>query len=144
MLKQKHYPKPPTFILVGLILSFAFSVKLYLWWEASGAWFSLLLAFIFFLIFMLCANPIILWRTFVVDDGFLTVCKRFYKPIIINIADSIFQINIKDNKIHLLFFNLDGKYFHIAPASYTNGGELSERILAYVKKHNITVDIISE
>ena len=142
-MKQKYYPKPPVFILVGLILSFVLSATMCLWWEASGTWIAIVLAIFFFLLFILCANPLVTWRTIVVDEDFLTVFKRFYKPMRVNITDSIYRINLKDNKVHLFLFKIDEKYFHIAPANYTKGSKLSEQIMAYVKKQDISVNVIS-
>jgi len=105
---------------------------------------ALLLAFFFFLIFIVFANPIIEWRTIAVENGFLTVFKRFYRPIKVNISDSIIQIKMQNNKVHSFFFRIDGKYIQIAPANYTKGSELSERIMAYVKKQNAASNVISD
>ena len=144
-MKRIHHPKPPVFIVVGLIISFAVSVEMYLWWRASETWGALLLAFFFFLIFIGFANPLIEWRTIVVEDGFLTVFKRFYRPIKVNISDSIFHIKMQNNKVHsFFFFRVDGRYIQIAPANYTKGSELSERIMAYVKKQNAARNVISD
>ena len=134
-MKQKYYPKPPVFILVCLILSFVLSAKMYLWWEASETWIAILLTIFFFLLFILLANPLVTWRTIVIDDEFLTVFKRFNKPLRVNITDSIYRINLKDN---MFLFKIDEKYIHIAPANYTRGSKLSEQIMAYVKKQDKT------
>jgi hypothetical protein len=87
--------------------AFDLSVEMYLWWKASETWAALLLTVFFFLIFIVFANPIIEWRTITIEDGFLTVFKRFYRPIKVNIADSIFQVRIQNNKVHSFFFRVD-------------------------------------
>ena len=77
-----------------------------------------------------------------VEDGVLTIAKRFYRPIKVNISDSLFQIKTKNGKAHSFYFDVDGKYIHISPAHYTKGNKLSERIMAYLKNQNVSISAI--
>ncbi|BBO85784.1 hypothetical protein DSCO28_63500 [Desulfosarcina ovata subsp. sediminis] len=87
--------------------------------------------------------PFIIWRTIIVDDGFITIYKRFYKPIRINIKKSIEQIYIEKNNMDLIVFKIHGNYIHISPRNYTRGDELSKYIAAYVKKKSVYINIKS-
>ena len=141
-MKQIHTTKPPVFVIIGLIISFALCVEMYLWWRDSETWVALLLVFFFFLIFIVFANPLIAWRTITVEDKMLTVFKRFYRPVKVNISDSLFQINMQNNKVHSFRFRVGDRYFQIVPAHYTKRDELSDSIMTYVKKKKVSIKVI--
>ncbi|MDM8517765.1 hypothetical protein QUF76_16335 [Desulfobacterales bacterium HSG16] len=141
-MKQKYYPKVPPFILVSLVGSFTLSATMYHWWKASESLIVLLLAIVFLGFFMLCLNPIIIWRTVVIEKDSLTVFRRFYKPLIVNITDSIYQIYLKNNKVRLFLFKIGEGYLHVAPENYTKSNELTEQIMAYTKKQHRSVGVI--
>ena len=141
-MKQIHTTKPPVFVIIGLIVSFALCVEMYLWWRDSETWVALLFGFFFFLIFMVFANPLIAWRTITVEDKMLTIFKRFYRPVKVNISDSLFQINMQNNKVHSCRFKVDNQYFQIVPAHYTKCDELTDSIMTYVKKKKVSINVI--
>ena len=141
-MKQRHTTKPPVFVIIGLIISFALCVGMYIWWRDTGTWVALLLVFFFFLIFMVFANPLITWRTITVEDKVLTVFKRFYRPVKVNISDSLFQINMQNKKVHSFHFRVDDRYFQIVPEHYTKSDALSDSIMTYVNKKKVSINII--
>lgn len=141
-MKQIHTTKPPVFVIIGLIISSALCVKMYFWWRDSETWVAFVLVFFFFLIFMVFANPLITWRTITVEDKILTVFKRFYRPVKVYIPDSLFQINMQNNKVHSFSFRVDDQYFQIVPSHYTKCDELSDNIMTYVKKKNVSINDI--
>lgn len=115
---------------------------MYLWWRDSETWTALVFSCFFFLMFIGFANPLIVWRTITVEDNMLTVFKRFYRPVKVNISDALFQINMHNNKVHSFRFRVGDRYFLIVPSHYTKCDELSDSIMTYVKKKKALINDI--
>ena len=133
---------PNKFIFI-MITSLLISLKLFSSWSNSRSSIYMIFAIFFLLIFTIGLKPIIILKRIEIENGYLSIVKRFYKPLKINIAESLYQVVITDNII-LYFRFRRGEYHHvqISPAIYKNGDEMTKTLSEYIKKHNIDVDVV--
>jgi hypothetical protein len=92
---------------------------------------------------MIFCKPLIEWKRIEIDNGYLVVFKRFYKPLRVNIVESLYQIIVKDEYIHAFRLRC-GEYHHtkITPAIYKNGDEMAKTLSEYILEHKIIVDVM--
>jgi len=135
-----YFPVPTTLIV---IISCFFSLKLYFSWENSGSLLCLFSAIFFLLVFMLCSIPLIEWKRIEIENGYIIIYKRFYKPLKINICESLYQVTMKDKIIRSFHFR-GGKYeVQVSPVIYKNGYQMAKTVTDYIKKHKIIVNIVT-
>ncbi len=142
-MKKTYHPKFPMTIFLVMITSWFFSLKLFSNWKISGSTIYLVFAIFFLLVFMIFSKPLLEWKRIEIENGYISVFKRFYKPLRINIAESLYQVVVMDDYIRSFHFKC-GKYYRtqISPVIYKNGDEMTKTLSNYILKHNIDVDVI--
>ena len=145
IMRKTYYPSQPNiwFLIIIISISCFISTWLILKWQASGNWLFLVPAVFFVIIFIFVSRPLIEWRQIAIEDGCITVFKRFCKPLKIYISDSLYQIVFKNEDIRSFRFRVNDKYVQISPVTYKEGTEITEKIVAYMKKHRIIAEVIS-
>ncbi len=133
---------PNKFIFI-MISSLLVSLKLFSSWNNSASSMYLIFAIFFLLIFVIGLKPIIILKKIEIENGYLFVFKRFYKSLRINIAESLYQVVVMDDRI-LSFRFRRGEYHQvqISPALYKNGDDMAKTLSEYIKKHNLPVDVL--
>ena len=144
-MQKTYYPHPRQMLTVMIIISISCFLSIWLIsiWQASGNWVVLPAVIFFAIIFLVFARPLIEWRKIVIEDGCIIVFKRFCNPLKFNISDSLYQIVLKDEDIRSFRFRVNNKYVQISPVGYKKGTEMTEEITSYMKKHKITVEVVS-
>jgi len=102
----------------------------------------LVFAILFLLVFIACSKPLIEWKRIEIENGYITIFKRFFKPLKIKISESLYQIVIQDDKIRSFRFKYGEYQTQISPVVYKNGNEMTETIVDFIKKHEIIVDAV--
>jgi hypothetical protein len=142
MKKTYHLYFPISFVFV-IIISGLISLKLFFSWRDSGSSVQLVFAIVFFLVSLMFAKPIIDWRIIEIESDYLTVITRFLKPLRINIAESLYQIVIVNDRIRSFRFRRgESHHYQISPVIYKNGDDMAKTISEYIKKHSIDVDVL--
>ena len=145
-MQKTYHPHPPQMFIVMLIIliSCFLSIWLISKWQASGSWVVLLQLIFFVIIFLASSRPLIEWRKIVIEDGWIIISKRFCNPFKFNISDSLYQIVLKDEDIRSFRFRINNKYVQISPGGYNKGTEMTKEIISYMKKHKMTVEVVSK
>lgn len=145
LMQKTYYPHQPNiwFLIIMISISCFLSVWLFSKWQASGNWLFLPPVVFFVIIFIAIAKPLIEWRQIAIEDGCITVSKRFCKPSKFDISDSLYQIVLKNEDIRSFRFRVNNKNIQISPVTYKEGTEMTEKIVAYMKKHKIIAEVVS-
>ena len=145
-MQTTYYPHPQQMLIVMIIMSISCFLSIWLIskWQALGNWVVLPPAIFFVIIFLACSRPLIEWRKIVIEDGCIIMFKRFCNPLKFNISDSLYQIILKDKDIRSFRFRVNNKCVQISPGGYKKGTVMTEQIIAYIKKHKMTVEVVSE
>ncbi|RJP91589.1 MAG: hypothetical protein C4518_07705 [Desulfobacteraceae bacterium] len=145
IMQKIYYPHQPNmlFLIIMISISCFLSVWLFLKWQASGNWLVLIPAVFFVILFIFFSRPLIEWRQIDIEDGCITVFKRFCKPLKFKISDSLYQIVLKNEDIRSFRFRVNDKRVQISPVTYKEGTEMTEKIVAYMKKHKMVVEFVS-
>lgn len=137
-----HQSIPLVFVIVT-ITSMVASYVCYSNYSESGFVAHLILANIFLLIAIVLSKPIIQWRRIEIDNEFITIYKLFFKPIRINISQSLYQVVMNNDDMQSYRFRVGKYYTQISPAIYRNGQELSRRLRTHIAQNRLFVDVVN-
>ena len=112
-------------------------------YRQTGSMTNLILANVFLLVVIVLAKPIVEWRRIEIDDECITVHKLFFKPLRINISQSLYQVVMSDNEIRSYRFRVGKRYTQISPQVYRNGQRLSKRLKKHISTHRIFVEAVN-
>lgn len=145
-MQKIYYPHQPNmfFLIIMVSISCFLSIWLISKWQASGNWVVLLPAVFFVILFILFSRPLIEWRQIAIEDGCIVLFQRFCKPLKFKISDSLYQIVLKNKDIRSFRFQANNKCVQISPVTYKKGTEMTEEIVAYMKKHKMIVEVVSK
>jgi len=88
-------------------------------------------------------HSLIEWKRIEIENGYIIIYKRFYKPLKINICESFYQATMTDKIIRSFHFR-GGKYeVPVSPVIYKNGYQMAKTVTDYIKKHKIIVNIVT-
>jgi len=141
-MKKIYHPHFPGTIILIAIISWFISLQLFFSWKSLGSLMHLVFAILFLLVFIACSKPLIEWKRIEIENGYITIFKRFFKPLKIKISESLYQIVIQDDKIRSFRFKYGEYQTQISPVVYKNGDEMTETIVDFIKKHKIIVDAV--
>lgn len=132
-MKEIYHPYFPGTIVLIAIASCLFSLKFFSIWESSGSFVYQFFAILLLLVFVICSKPLIEWKRIEIKNGYIVIYKRFFKPLEIEISESLYQVVLKDKAIRSFCFRYGKYYTQISPAIYKNGENLTETITAHIK-----------
>ena len=142
-MKEIYHPHFPGKLILIIITSWFFSLKLFSSWESSGSFVHLFFAILLLSVFIACSKPLIEWKRVEIENGYIIIFKRFFKPLKIKISESLYQVVIKDEIIRSFRFKYGKYYTQVSPIIYRNGDEMTKTVTDYMNKHKISVEFVT-
>jgi hypothetical protein len=144
-MKKTYRPRfsSTIFLLIITISSSFFSLYLFSSWKESGSLFYLICAILFLFVFVFFSKPILEWRIIEIENDTLIIFRRFFKPLRINIAESLYQVIFIGD--HIRSFRFKRGEYHLAqisPILCENGDDMAKTLSEYIKKHKLPVDVV--
>jgi hypothetical protein len=132
--------------LVVMVIIIASMIAIYVFgtdYSETGSIAYLILANAFLLVAIVFAKPIVEWRRIEIDNECITIYKLFFKPIRINISQSLYQVVMNKDEIRSYRFR-DGKHYtQISPQVYKNGQRLSKRLKKHISQNRLFVEAVN-
>jgi hypothetical protein len=135
-----HHQLIPLPVVVILMVSGIATYAFYVDYIDSGSAADLVLANVFLLVFIIVVKPIVEWRRVEIDDRFITIYKLFFKPIRINISESLYQVILSKGEIRSFRFRVGDYYTEVSPALYRNGDRLSKRLGHHIARNKLVIE----
>ena len=142
-MKEIYHQKVPWMVVVIIMVSSIACYKFYVNYWNLNSLVDLVLANFFLLITVICMKPIIEWRRIEIDDEYIIIYKSFFKPLRINISESLYQVKIHNQDTHSFRFRCGEYYTQVSLVVYRNGLILSHRLTDHIKRHNLNIDFVS-
>jgi hypothetical protein len=142
-MKEIYYQCFPGKLIFFTITTCFLSWGLFSIWKNSGSWLYLIFANLLLLVSIICTKPLIEWRRIEIENGHIIIFKRFFKPLKINISDSLYEVVIKDKDIRSFRFRCGNYFTQVSPILYKNGDEMAKTILDYIDKYKINVEVVT-
>lgn len=141
-MKEVYHQSFPTMLIIIAIASGISSYEFFSNYGGSNSLAHLLLANLFLLVTIVCSKPLVEWRRIEIDDECIIIFKMFFRPIVINISDSLYQV-IKHNKnIRSFRFRCGEDYTQVSPIIYRNGNNLSLKLKDHIRKHKLCIEVV--
>ena len=131
--------------LTAMIITISSGLACYVFYSSyseTGSLTQLSLANLFLLVTIILLKPITEWRSIKIDHEFITIFKLFYKPIKINISESLFQVVIQQGEIRSFRFKEGENYTQISPIIYKNGNRLSKRLKDHITRNKLVIEVV--
>jgi hypothetical protein len=138
-----YHQSIPLAVIIITITSTIASYIFYTNHSEAGSITHLILANIFLLFAIICVKPIVEWRKVEIDNEFITIYKFFFRPIRINISQSLYQVVLTDDEIRSYRFRVGKHYKQISPQVYGNGQGLSKRLKTHIAKNKLIIDAVN-
>jgi hypothetical protein len=138
--RDVHHQLIPLPVVAILMVSGIATYAYYADYIDSGSVADLVLANVFLLVFIIVVKPIVEWRRIEIDDRFITIYKLFFKPIRINISESLYQVILSKGEIRSFRFRVGDNYTQVSPVAYRNGDRLSERLRHHIARNNLIIE----
>jgi hypothetical protein len=136
-----HQKYPWALIVIALALSIT-SFKYYSNYSVSTSLVDLVLANASLFVAIVCSKPLVEWRRIEIDDEHIVIFKRFFRPLIINITESLYQVIIYNEDIRSFRFRYGKYYTQVSPTIYQDGDKLSNKLNRHIENHNLRIDIV--
>ncbi len=136
-----HQKFPWILIIIALVVSIT-SFKYYSNYGVSSSLIDLVLANVSLFVAIMCSKPLVEWRRIEIDNEHIIIFKRFFKPLVINITESLYQVIIYNEDIHSFRFRYGKYYTQVSPIIYRNGNKLSKILERHIENHNLRIDIV--
>ena len=120
---QQRFPKK---LILIVITSFIVSLKLFSMWGNSDSLIHLFFANLFLLFVIVCLKPLVEWIRIEIENGYIVIFKRFFKPLKIEISESLYQVVMYDKNILSFHFRYGKYYTQVSPTIYQNGDRLTK------------------
>lgn len=143
-MKEIYHPHFPGTIVLMMITSCLLSLKSFSSWESSGSFLYLFFAILLLLVFIICSKPLLEWKKIEIENGYIIIFKRFFKPLEIKISESLYQVVLIDKTICSFRFRYGKYYTQISPSIYKNGDKLTKTITDHMEKHKIIVEVVTQ
>ncbi len=141
-MKEVYHQSFPTALIIIAIASGIASYGFFSNYAVSNSLVHLLLANLFLLVAIACLKPLVEWRRIEIDDECIIIFKRFFRPIVINISDSLYQVIMHKKDIRSFRFRYGEYYTQVSPAIYQNGNNLSMKLKDHIRKHNLCIEVV--
>jgi hypothetical protein len=141
--KELYHQSIPLIVAIVIIASIVVTYVLYTNYAETHSITHLILANIFLLIAIVFTKPIVEWRRIEIDNEFITIHRRWFKPITINISQSLYQVVMNNDEIRSYRFRVGNNYTQISPQIYVNGQELSNRLKAHIARNKLFIDAVN-
>ena len=138
---EVYHQSVPLVLLIVTIASGSASYIYYSNYSETGSVAHLVLANIFLLVTIIFLKPVIEWRRIKIDNEFITIFKVFFKPIKINISESLYQVVMNKGDIRSFRFRVGKYYTQVSPAVYKNGSRLSKRLKDHIAQNRLFVEV---
>jgi len=102
----------------------------------------LLLENFFLLVSIACSKPLVEWRRIEIDDERIVIYKRFFRPLVIDISDSLYQVIMRNEDIRSFRFRYGEYYTQVSPMIYRNGNGLSMKLKDHIRKHELCIEVV--
>ena len=139
---EEYHQSIPLVVMIVAIASAAGSYVCYSAYSANHSVANLVLANIFLVIAIIFVKPIIEWRRITIENDFLTIHKLFFRPIKINISESLYQVVMKNDDIRSYRFRVGKYYTQVSPPLYKNGIDLSKRLKDHIAQNQLVVEVV--
>jgi hypothetical protein len=140
---EVYHQSIPFVVVIVTIASVVASYVNYSNYSETGSAFHLILANVFLLVAIIFLKPVIEWRRVAIDDDCLTIYKLFFKPIRINISQSLYQVTMNNDDIRSYRFRAGKHYTQISPEIYKNGNRLSKRLKDHIAQKKLIVEVMN-
>jgi hypothetical protein len=143
--KYEYIAKTNIAILPSIITGALSAFFLIKFLTTMSLWYLILLIAPF-LFFLLCMNILVLNQRVILHGHTLTILRRTKKPLTANVADTLYQITVKNGKMIKFRFQFDNgqRVADITPAVYKNGDKLLQQLKTIIDQENINVNIIEK
>jgi hypothetical protein len=141
--KELYHQSIPLIVVIIINASIVVTYVLYTNYAETHSITHVIWANILLLIAIVFAKPIIEWRRIEKDNEFITIYKRWFKPITINISESLYQVVMNNDEIRSYRFLVGNNYVQISPQIYVNGQELSNRLKAHIARSKLVIDAVN-
>jgi len=88
-------------------------------------------------------KPIIEWRRIEIDNEWIIIYKLFFKPIKINISQSLYQVVMNKDETLSYRFRVGKDYIQVSPQVYKNGQRLSNRLKNHMSQNRLFVKAVN-
>jgi hypothetical protein len=132
----------PLIVVIAAITSMVATYVFYANYSETDSIVQLILANIVLLTAIVFVKPIVEWRRIEIDNEFITIHKLFFKPIKINISQSLYEVVINNDEIQSYRFRVGKNFTQISPQMYKDGKELTNKIKAHIAQNKLFIDAI--
>jgi hypothetical protein len=140
--KAIYHQAIPLFVVLVTVVSMVSTYYFYTKFSETEAIFDLILANVCLLIAIVFVKPIVEWRRVEIDDKSIAIYKFFFRPIRINISQSLYQVIMNNDGIRSYRFRVGDSYTQISPQAYVNGKSLSNRLDAHIARNKLVIDAV--
>lgn len=141
--KEVYHQSIPTFVLVVIVSSMVAAYSLFANYNRTESLTQLILANVFLFIAIAYAKPIVEWRRIEIDNTYIVIHKMFFKPIVIDISQSLYQVVMYKDEIQSYRFRVREYYTQISPQIYRNGYKLSNRLKSHIASNKLFIDAVN-
>ena len=140
--KEIYHQAIPLFVVIVTIVSMVSTYYFYTKFSETESIVDLVLANVCLLIAIIFVKPIVEWRRIEIDDKSIAIYKFFFRPIRINISQSLYQVVMNNDGIRSYRFRVGDSYTQISPQAYVNGKALSKRLDAHIARNKLVIDAV--
>jgi len=108
--------------------------------QLSDSMVDLMLANAFLLVAIVFGKPISECRRIEIDNECITIYKLFFRPLRINISQSLYQVVMNKSEIRPYRFRLGNQYTQVSPKVYKNRQGLSKRLKKHISRHRLFIE----
>lgn len=139
--QEKQYSTRNRFPLAVSLVALSVTLVCFLRWQDTNSIWQIVLASLSALVFIAFIRPVIEGRRVSIRKDRITLYCRPFGPKTFNVADTLYQIETKDDAVRSFRFSVNGKPIQISPMAYTDGEKMLDRIMAIVSK--VSVECVS-
>ncbi|MEA1933965.1 MAG: hypothetical protein U9N60_05990 [Thermodesulfobacteriota bacterium] len=137
--QEKQYSTRIHFPLVVSIIALSAALICFVRWQNTSSLWQIVLVTLSALVFIILSRPVIEGRRVLIRKDKITLYCRPFRPKTFKIADTLYQIVMRDDAVRSFRFSVNEKPVQISPLTFTDGEEMSDRIMAIMKKKKIKV-----
>ena len=141
--KELYHQSIPLVVVVSAIASIIALCVFGTDYSETGSIANLILANAFLIVAIVLAKQIVEWRRIEIDNECITIYKLFFKPIRIDISQSLYQVVINKDEIQSYRFRVGKHYVQVSPQVYKNGQRLSNRLKKHISQNRLFVEVVN-
>ena len=143
--KELYHQSIPLVVMV-MVIGIASIIAVYVFgtnYSETGSIAYLILANAFLIVAIVIVKPIIEWRRIEIDNEWIIIYKLFFKPIKINISQSLYQVVMNKDETLSYRFRVGKDYIQVSPQVYKNGQRLSNRLKNHMSQNRLFVKAVN-